>query len=287
MKDKVEYFELGQVPKSVMKEASDIAHNYTICFHREGETCGSGVLVQFGNMRGILTAGHVPANPKNANLRFNFKDPNQTVGIILKKYAHNFTLPTRSLSQTVIGNLEFNEWGPDLTFLKIDESHINKISPHKSFYNLGKDTMKRLSHSLSDLGFFVICGYPQELTLIIEGDHHFSEKQQVPAIGGATLRQDYHSLNGYDCIDVGYEWATDPTVPKNAGGMSGCGIWRFDITKYSNGEFILKENEYSLAGIAFYQSPEVNSRCIIRGMGGESIYKNTVNKLKAEIEKRA
>src|SRR6266404_4575360 len=103
---------------------------------RDGERldlAGTGTLVSFGIDRYILTACHVweellaTANPTR-------------IGVTLKENIDHASLIDRDAIVT-IGPPKpavWNEWGPDLIFLRVPPEHVGAIEVHRVFFNLAR-----------------------------------------------------------------------------------------------------------------------------------------------------
>jgi hypothetical protein len=76
---------------------------------------------------------------------------------------------------------------------------------------------------------------------------------------------------GYDYIDMRSRRSLQLEIPMDFGGVSGSGVWRFDIARYPKDRF--EVFGFHLVGVAFYQLPESEPDIVaIRYHGPLSIY---------------
>ena len=221
--------------------------------------CGSGTLVATSSAHYLLTAAHVWQALK----------PHQWMALTLKaEVFHCFRVSTDIIHPVMIGPEQPEEWGPDLGFLRIPSELVGTILVHRTFYNLAKRREAALTAKPEiDLGIWILMGTPAEVGT-------FNRNQADLAFGGwvSTIR-DGRQRNGFDYLDVGVKMSL-PGVPARFGGLSGGGLWQVVIARSAtSGEFSWNEH-VSLEGVAFYESPPVDGRRIIRCHGRRSIYES-------------
>jgi len=228
-----ERFQLGELPKKLRNEVTKTVSDFTVGFHLDGLPAGSGVLVKYKETFGILTAHHVPFNPEERSRCFKFNNLDQKLGIILKGASHDFDIPMGTIQPVEIGipskgNLKD---GPDLCLLVLTELDANRIKNYRVFYNLGLNTENRLKDSLSELGIYVLAGYPNAMKQVYPRDNFFKEIVRNIGISAISLRKRYYKRNGFDYLEIGYQWKGSIKLPIKVNGASGGGIWHFGLTR--------------------------------------------------------
>ena len=219
--------------------------------------CGTGSLVQFANSHYILTAAHVWEGTDGKN---GLKS-SQRIGITMKEdQDHRHVIETRTLVSFGLPiPKEWNEWGPDLVFLRVPNEYVGRIQAVKSFYSLDRDRPKvKLAVEV-----LILMGAPGEFG-------KYTSKHVELNINGFFF--DPNALP-YRHGDFDYLDSKEDTkfsgVPKNFGGVSGGGLWRVQI-------FCLPETDkpdwkWFFDGVAFYQIPQPDEHMTIRCHGLESI----------------
>jgi hypothetical protein len=91
----------------------------------------------------------------------------------------------------------------------------------------------------------------------------------------------YSVSNEFDYFDFDVFYNERTQSPHSFGGVSGGGLWQVLIAQDENGQVLLKET--ILSGVAFYQSPLVDKKRIIKCHGRQSIYKQAYNVIQKEF----
>jgi hypothetical protein len=213
---------------------------------------GTGSLVKFQNSHYILTAAHVWDSLKSS----------KGVGITLKEdLDHCCPLVTNTLVPFGPAKPEkWNEWGPDLVFLRIPANRVGGIAAFKSFYALDKE---RPRCNVERIEVVILMGTPEEFGKFTEQHAELDITGLFTEIGARTYRH-----GDYDFIDLN-EDVTLPGVPEDFGGVSGGGLWRVQV--FENSELGEIDWLNLLEGVAFYQLGKPNHRMIIRCHGDASI----------------
>jgi len=247
---------------------------------------GSGTFIAWNDQFGILTAHHVPHNPLDSSLRFNFSaSSQQRLGLALVEFAHCFEFEMRNLSLVNIAapvDSEDPGRGPDLAVIKLgNKAVVEAIAARKLFYRLDVRTFERLECSLRDDGIFVICGAAKECEQTGGPELGFTEVMtealttyyggMVPP-SGRRFQQD-----GYHYAELGVEYATHDGLPGTFGGVSGGGLWRIEVSANAQGRYTVSDPV--LAGVAFYQTAVVDDQRKIRCHAGDAIYTEALNQL--------
>jgi hypothetical protein len=234
---------------------------------REGERldlCGTGTLVSFAGERYIKTAAHVWEKLLKS-------DGPASVGVTLREYVDHKSLIDRA---AIVGigpprPAKWNQWGPDLVFLRVPPEHVGAIEVHRVFLNLMQKRTAGFEAMSIDLR--VLMGTPYELadctdthaSLQINGMFCAPDVEPFSPIQAAeSVRREF------DYIDLDMQLAL-PGVPQNFGGVSGGGLWR--VMVYSSPVTCEIEWLKYFEGVAFYELPIVNQHRVIRCHGPQSI----------------
>ncbi len=279
MNEKSEGIKVTDIPLDFYNSATKQIINYGIGIVKviEKETTedailiGSGTLVDIKGNLGILTAQHViDALPIDGN-----------IGFIISEQLHKFSLDVRVLPVIRIGRGKDPSTGPDLGFINLPDMIIGSIKALKSFYNVGLKRDKILENPPeNDLGVWCICGIPD-----VETRHEGPSKGFETVKGflgfcgfGGVSKQSCRGDFDYFDFDVYYNERTQS--PINFGGVSGGGLWQVIIARKPYGELIVKET--ILSGVAFYQTPLVENKRIIKCHGRKSVYNQVYRIVKSE-----
>lgn len=228
----------------------------TISDSREGEVLdlgGTGTLVSIARFHYILTAAHVwEERLKSA----------RDVGITLKEDIDH-CCRIRAASFVVSCMLRpdnWNEWGPDLVFLKLPENLVGGIEAFRSFYRLD---MERAGVKLDGIEARILMGAPR-------ATGKFTRTHADLSINGffADVSAQAYNKGEFDYIDLREDVAL-PGVPQTFGGVSGGGLWRVQI--YQSPDTGKIDWSWLLEGTAFHQSDLIDNHRIIRCHGRKSI----------------
>jgi hypothetical protein len=210
---------------------------------------GTGTLAVGGEYHGILTAAHVwdvlKSAPKIAITRTD-------------KINHRWPIDIEIIFPTALkGTTKWNEFGPDLSFLRIPEELVGAIEAFQVFEHLQQPPQ---TLSVKSLECWVAIGSPEELGT-------FTETNASLEINGSLVAPRY--VPGTPDY---YEFEVDTSgqgIPYSYSGFSGGGLWRVHL--YSSPSTGKVDWVQRLKGVVFWQFPAVNGRRIIRCHGHESI----------------
>lgn len=228
----------------------------TISGSLEGEVLdlgGTGSLVSIAKSHYILTAAHVwEERLKSA----------RDVGITLREdIDHCCRIPMASLVVSCMLRPEnWNEWGPDLVFLKLPPNLIGGIEAFRTFYRLD---VERAGIKLDGIEARILMGSPRA-TGKFTGTHAELNINGFFADVGAQP----YTKGAFDYIDLREDVGL-PGVPQTFGGVSGGGIWRVQIYEARDSGKI--DWSWFLEGTAFHQSELIDNHRIIRCHGPQSI----------------
>jgi hypothetical protein len=281
MSDTIIDIRITDIPPEFYQSATRRIIDYLIGIVRITETqhkedavlIGSGTLVDINGTLGILTAHHViDALPSHGNL-----------GFIVSEQLHRPLIEAQALVHIRIAKGSNLSIGPDLGFIKLPHTIIGLLKARRSFYNLSKNR-ERILHEppANNLGLWCLSGIPDEKTLTEGPSREFETVKGFLEFCAFGLGiSNYHILGGFDYFDFDVFYNERPQSPISFGGMSGGGLWQVLIAQDEKGRVILKES--ILSGVAFYQSPLVDSKRVIKCHGRESIYNQAYNTVEREL----
>ena len=220
------------------------------------QLAGSGTLFSAGGVSYILTAAHVWEK---------IIKPAAKMGITLTdRIDHQFLIDVKAIAAFGPANpVNWNEWGPDLVFLRIPPEHLGSINAYKVFYSPLIDA--KSPPAVNHLETWVIMGAPEELGT-------FTQTHADIKINGLFLGDPaYREHEDFDYIDFSVD-TSGADSPKSFGGVSGGGLWKVFIYSSPAGKI---EWGRSLEGVAFWQTSLNNAYRTIRSHGPKSITSST------------
>jgi hypothetical protein len=236
--------------EKIGRELSD----YTVAFitskKSELRPAGSGILVSFRDSYYVLTAAHVwhGRQGKEDGLR----NADKILIPLKEKQSTRFSItPDQIVPSGPEIPSEWNEWGPDITMLRLPSERIGSMqAAGRSFYNLSKKKEMRINcvetvflmGAPAERGTFTAAGaFPEVQAMLL-----------IKATGPYLTLGSSHALRqNFDYIDVGID-NTLPGVAKRFGGVSGGGLWKVYIYKSSDGNL---DSFKVLVGVAYWEEP--------------------------------
>jgi hypothetical protein len=215
---------------------------------------GTGTLLTVHGSYYILTASHVWEEVLKCA---------DKVGLTLTEdIDHSFFMSVKAIVPSGLPRPAcWNEWGPDLTLLRVPTEHLGSIKAYKSFYSATVDG--KTTSGVDQLEARLLIGTPEELG-------EFTQNHAQVVIGGffADVEAPCVTHGDFDYIDLKVD-VSSPGTPQNYGGVSGGGLWKLLIRcECSTGRI---EWDQVLEGVAFYQSDIENGHRTIRCHGPKSI----------------
>ncbi len=271
---------------SVLDPKLRLIYTYSSPLFLDGALAGSGTFIKWADQYGILTAHHVPNNPVNFAMRFDFSaNSQQKLGLALAGYAHRFELELRNLSIANLAppiNLADPGRGPDLAVIKLGNSAtVQAIAARKSFYRIDFDPLGRLEQSMVDDGIFVICGAAKESEQTGGPELGFDEviiEELTTYYGGLVPPSGRRfERDGYRYAELGINHDGPDTLPSTFGGVSGGGLWRIEVTASTEKGYTVSDPV--LSGVAFYETEVIAHQGQIRCHAGDAVYNVTLNTL--------
>jgi hypothetical protein len=283
MNDQPETFpiRLGDLPSDLNEGVRAELRHFAVPLILNDDFLGSGVLVEVDNIPGILTAEHVVNNP--AAPFDNSLESKQALVTSVSERANTVAVEMRHLTWWTTTR-QTDEWGPDLAFIRLPESagFTHQLRASKSFYNLTLDPKNRMKEALDNTGFMAFVGYVAEQITDAPPESGFPAVRRIQGYAFLTGPEKYHAQNGFDYVDVGCNRVLCPTMPKSFGGVSGGGLWRFDVLRDVHekaGQERLGKSY--LAGVVFLQIAIDTYTPKVRGHGARSIYEVCLPAIKA------
>lgn len=206
--------------------------------------CGSGILIDIGGTKGILTAKHVAENIR--------QEKNGKLGIVLvEKSSHRFTIEVSYLTFYDYGiNLVDDIFAPDISFIRLPLNSISSIKSYKSFYNLStyREYLLDCKDDFSE-GIWFLCGFPEWGSKIENKEAGFDKVISLYGICGATGVSNNFYKDGFNYYEATIDYnGANKDIPLNFGGMSGGGLWKVSFGNNFNPQ------RYYLCGLIISQS---------------------------------
>lgn len=274
-------FQIGQLPSTVLQNAARFIGEHSTVLIHDNDIIGSGTFARVGERHGILTAHHVPNNPRSP---FKFgPDSGDTLGISVEATVHAFWLPLRYLVPHAIGEPKEEEFGPDLMFLEIPPSaQLQTIRAKRSFWNISFRAQERTAICYSDTNcLWSIAGYPGEWRRDEAPSHGFGAVYGFPNLIGYTGVENRLEKYGFDYFEVAVDYRSQTPLPTTFGGCSGGGLWRIPISLPAENSPLeqLRTGDPVLSGVMFYETGLQRNRLFIRSHGAKSIYEVLARRL--------
>jgi hypothetical protein len=219
---------------------------------------GSGVLVSIEGRRGILTCGHVADQydklPEIGLTRF-----------IAGTQQSRIVDITDAFHIIVHSSDTWTEKDLDLAFTYLNPDAADSIAAQSTFVNIEKNRGRieggepTNGHSV-DVMFGLVAEYSG--VPAIEAGKFVSPMRAV--IYRGKMHSDQNGLVRFQTID------DDPEkLPRDFGGLSGCGLWRIHFVDHGAGRFNIIERR--LWGITSWQIDKQNNRGAVTGQGWDRI----------------
>jgi hypothetical protein len=245
---------------TIARELADFTVAFVVANDGQLSPAGTGTLVSFRDSHYFLTATHVWEEALKISewIRIPLKENSPCRFAISPKeiVSYNAPIPAR-----------WNEWGPDITLLRIPPERVSSFTAvGRPFYPL---SMKRELRIDCCFETTFLMGAPA-----IRGE--FTSESAMPELQGMNVLLSsglYSSTelsnalrSQFDFVDVLID-TSQPDVAANFEGVSGGGLWKVYIFKGTDGR---TQTFKILAGLAFWQDPR-NSSLLIRCHGPQSL----------------
>lgn len=254
------------IPNALKRRILQNIECYSIVLLADERLCGTGTLVVADGVHGILTAGHVSEalqsnqGGERPTMLRTVLDPrgSKPSGEPMAHFRFYATTPASG---------EWGPLGPDLAFIRIPSPSpfLSGLKQRKSFWDLTRRGIAERPVVLTEQTPSASYGVVAERTQVTER----TVALQAYLFYGTSPRT--FELGGYDYIDMSSRRSLQPEIPESFGGLSGGGLWHFDVARYPNDQF--EAARFHLSGVAFFQLPELEPDIVtIRYHGPRSIY---------------
>jgi len=232
---------------------------------------GSGTLIKFGQIGGILTCAHV----------LEYLSSLEEFGIVyFPVRAGDFqtmSIARNKTSEVVLGASPWTATGPDLAFLRLSDVEMGALSSvafsvNADFHRANAKDGEPKYDSRVDL----VCGVIGEWTREAELSEKLS-KTTIEALLNVGQILGVSQENGFDILRFKPVPSDDFKTPTSYKGTSGGGLWRIFVSK--NDDDTYKVVQRRLVGVAFW---ETEDRDEIKCHGQQSVYKNLFDAIEAK-----
>jgi hypothetical protein len=250
---------------------------------------GSGTLVTFGTLHGILTARHVAD-------KLHVKKENGLTEIGLARVTRpdaqpqGARIPLDWIDDVKIGKEPNNEFGPDLAFIRLPDQVAANLKANSSFLNLLQES--QLSKSAApagtkqrDLIYGVVAEWSKDepdptkqldmgLISVLVNEGHVIE---IATHDGCD-RLKFTPLPDQELIPALPDDMLSP--PTSYGGTSGGGLWRLYAEPTADGKERLVQSR--LLGVAYHETDRTNRwRNKIICHGPQSVYRTLPERIRS------
>lgn len=204
---------------------------------------GSGTLISFGLLRGILTCTHVAdavAKRSEVGLVVFCRDGRRPQGLKVKVAECDMT----------IFETEDPVLGPDLAFILLPSNTADDLAAYATFTN-GLKRLREVQEPepACDEAFAVVVGGVAEWSSTAE-----TPERSVTTLGALSNVGTFTPANGAEGFDY-LEFSAHPErnfrMPDSYQGVSGGGLWKFYLKSTPEGFEVV---EARLVGVAYYQT---------------------------------
>lgn len=231
---------------------------------------GSGTLIKIEQVYGILTVQHVTQLHKDGT----------ELGLVMAATEHRLVLHRKNYDIIDVAKASKPSKGPDLSVIILfPSSFLATLEARKSFYDLSRKREEILRKPLdNDLGVWMLCGFPDELTTVEESTRGHESVRGFRGICGAIKVENDYERRGYDFLELSVSYGRDIRPPSTFGGVSGGGLWQVRLIRSKEGD--IQPLEHILSGVAFYETEIKDGIRYVRCHGRRSIYQSVYGTVK-------
>jgi hypothetical protein len=268
-------FQTAKLPREFLLGAQERFSPYTVPlfkYRKEDPNSvrfiGCATLVKCPHRCGLLTARHVIHFP---NVPIGDQNTDVTLGLGLSR-GDLLPFQCMGLIEHSIGRPISEKMGPDLTFIEIPTGpSLGTLRDRKSFWRIDKKPPLWLDSIRPDTTLLCTMGSPAEYKeQTVAGQHVHISLSESGYFGGYEST-DIFEDGGFDFIDTAIEYGTGWNLPQSFGGVSGGGLWAFNVGGDENGSNFTV-HDVSFCGVAFYESDLVNQKKAIKHHFFKSVY---------------
>jgi len=250
------------LPDYLFKEINAFTSDSTVALYGYSDSnkpikglISSGSLVTINSIYGILTAKHVWTEFRRRGAK--------KIAFVILGYNHFISERLDYLK------VRMPENEVDICFIEIPPPLLGMMTANRTFFPIDKNNMPNINLVKDFL--WITVGFPAEIQP--------TEQKITKIYRYYTHVSDYRKISeSWDIIELDVD-GNDPTVdlPKSFGGMSGGGIWNFNVFyKYELGiqKFYITNNPKNslLVGVNYYETILADGVRKISGVGPISIY---------------
>lgn len=245
---------------TIARELADFTVAFIVANDGLLSPAGTGTLVSFRDSHYFLTATHVWEKALKISdwIRIPLKENSPC------RFAIN---PKEIVSYGAQIPARWNEWGPDITLLRIPPERVGSfMAVGRPFYPLSMKREVRIDCALETT---FLMGAPALRAEFTE-ESAIPELQGMNVLHGTELYSSMEQSDGlrsqFDFVDILID-TTQPDVAINFEGVSGGGVWKVYVFRDADGR---TRSFKVLTGVAFWQHPR-DSSLLIRCHGPQSI----------------
>lgn len=241
-----------------------------------GHSIGSGTLVRYGQLAGVITCAHALQEIEDLKLT--------GIGFVcfpVRQQRQTSTIE-RLYTESILLHGKPNDWkGPDIAFLRIPSAFATQLERIATFVNLELQwtnwqkpflgrTLEAVSGAVAERSDKPLSSPPTATTTLAVGG--------LLNIGRIARRS---PVEGQDRLIFKPIPAPAFDLPSTYQGTSGAGVWRIGLSPHSTQEN--KALDRRLVGVAYYETPLRNAakRRHIIAHGPSGIYIDLIDKIRA------
>jgi hypothetical protein len=240
---------------------------------------GSGTLVSFGTLHGILTARHVVDEMHKQKEGGRLNEIGLVQSTMRDAQLQGIRFPSDFINDVTIGHEPDDEFGPDLAFIRLPDQTAAALMANCSFLNFHNEAelLKSPAPDGTKQRDFIF-------GIVAEWDTDEPDPSKGLDMGLISVQMNEGNVNeiaardGYDRLefsplhDQEFQALPNQNVfpPKSYGGTSGGGLWRLAVETMADGKERLVQSR--LLGLPYFEK-EVNGWLTIICHGPDSIYR--------------
>jgi len=258
-----------------------IVADYTVSFlkleQRNGTEhvvpAGSGTLIKFGQIYGVLTAGHVLKGlPDSGDVAISLYPRNTAK---LQKQ----TITMNHATKLIVGDGGANSNDLDIGFLRLTSPNIGNLNATNSFLNfsMGREKYIRADPPAKPYFHAVLGAVGEWLTELNPNQPNTILLGNELLFGDGEIVREYEEKN-LDFYDFNISFGDGVQPPSSYGGVSGGGLWQISLWK-DEARDKSPISDLTLLGLAYYQNVSSDGRLFIKCHGQKCVYEILYEKM--------
>jgi hypothetical protein len=243
----------GKISDAVLEKVK----HFTIGFARAGEepaAKGSGVVVRYGDLTGILTCAHV------VDLLRRSKQPVGLVRLNRRRTDQFGVLEMDAVNTHAAYNDFSSAEDPDVAFIHLPPHLMGNIAKDCAVLDMERNGSKPEPEGGPFVLVHAVFGLVEEFT----GATERQDGRATTVLRGVLTPGTLHDA-GSDLVALECHGENLPYLPASFGGSSGGGLWRIYLRELADGRF--EPVHYRLIGIAAREEKSVPPRLVCQGAG--------------------